>query len=135
MTSKAFAPVHPGVTLEEDFLKPLELSGTRLAIDLHVPPSRINDILHGRRGITAETALRLARYFGMSAEFWISLQSQYDLAMAEDESLKIIEREVHPRRQREASTERSRGSGRDGVSRRRRSSLPEKDTENAAPGD
>ena len=101
MASTTFPPVHPGVTLEEDFLKPLELSGTRLAMDLHVPPSRINDILHGRRGITAETALRIARYFGMSATFWMNLQAQFDLATAEDRSSKIIEREVRPREQRE----------------------------------
>lgn len=103
MASTTFSPVHPGVTLEEDFLAPLELSGTRLAMDLHVPPSRINDILHGRRGITAETALRIARYFGTSATFWMNLQAQYDLAAAEDKSAKIIEREVRPREQRETS--------------------------------
>jgi addiction module HigA family antidote len=97
MASTTFPPVHPGVTLKEDFLAPLELSGSRLAMDLHVPPSRINDILHGRRGITAETALRIARYFGTSATFWMNLQAQYDLAAAEDESSKIIEREVRPR--------------------------------------
>ena len=97
MANKTFPPVHPGVTLEEDFLEPLGLSEKRLAMDLHVPPSRINDILRGRRGITAETALRIARYFGTSATFWLNLQAQYDLALAEDESSRIIEREVRPR--------------------------------------
>ena len=104
MTSTAFPPVHPGVTLEADFLKPLELSGTRFAMDLHVPPPRINDILHGRRGITAETALRIARYFGTSATFWMNLQAQYDLAAAEDQSSAIIEHEVRPRARKRPTT-------------------------------
>jgi len=104
MAKKTFSPAHPGVTLSEDFLKPLALTGNRLAIDLHVPSSRINDIIHGRRGITAETALRLARYFGTSAVFWVNLQTQYDLAIAQDESSISIEQEVRPRERREVST-------------------------------
>lgn len=108
MASTAFPPVHPGVTLEEDFLKPLDLSGSRLALDIHVPPSRISDILHGRRGITAETALRIARYFGTSAAFWMHLQAQYDLAAAADASSGIIEREVRPREKRETISKRRR---------------------------
>jgi addiction module HigA family antidote len=106
MASKKFSPVHPGITLNEDFLKPLGVSGSRLAMDLHVPPSRINDILHGRRGISAESALRIARYFGTSATFWTNLQAQYDLAAAEDESSSIIEREVRPREKLEAASKR-----------------------------
>ena len=107
MARSTFPPIHPGVTLEEDFLKPLDLSGTRLALDLHVPPSRINDILHARRGITAETALRFARYFGTSATFWVNLQMQYDLAIAEDASSNVIEREVQPREKRKPSSKRA----------------------------
>jgi addiction module HigA family antidote len=115
MARNTFPPVHPGVTLEEDFLKPLNLSGTRLAIDLHVPPSRINDILHARRGITAETALRIARYFGTSAAFWMNLQMQYDLAIAEDASSNVIEREVHPRGTHESSPKRARARKRPAI--------------------
>ena len=72
-------PVHPGEVLREEFLKPLNLSANGLAIDLHVPAPRINDIVREKRGITADTALRLARYFGTSAEFWLGLQDDYDL--------------------------------------------------------
>src|ERR1700747_1793841 len=73
---------HPGEVLREEFLKPLGLSANRLALDLHVPVTRISEILHERRSVTAETALRLSRYFGNSAEFWMNLQSHYDLKMA-----------------------------------------------------
>jgi addiction module HigA family antidote len=91
------APIHPGETLLEDFMKPLRLSANRLAIELHVPVTRINDIAHGRRSITADTALRLARYFGMSAEFWVGLQSNYDLEVAKDASAALVESQVKPR--------------------------------------
>jgi antitoxin HigA-1 len=72
-------PVHPGEILTEEFLKPMELSQSRLAQELGVPPRRINEIVLGKRGITADTALRLARYFGMSAEFWLGLQMDFEL--------------------------------------------------------
>lgn len=94
---KKMKPVHPGEHLHEDFLKPLNLSANRLAMDLHVPVTRIADILAGRRGITSDTALRLARYFKTTPEFWMNMQTRYELDVAEDEFLPRIEREVHPR--------------------------------------
>lgn len=80
-------PIHPGEILREEFLKPLNLSANALAMDLHVPAPRINDIVREKRGITADTALRLARYFGTSAEFWLGLQDDYDL--------KICRKQLH----------------------------------------
>ena len=77
-------PIHPGETLREDFLKPLGLSADRLATELFVPATRVNDIVRCRRAITADTALRLARYFGTTPLFWINLQSSYDLELAQD---------------------------------------------------
>ena len=91
-------PIHPGETLREDLLAPLGLSANRLAIELHVPVTRINDIAHGRRSITADTALRLARYFGTSPQFWINLQANYDLEVASDALAAMIEAQVKPRR-------------------------------------
>ena len=85
MPPKTMPPVHPGETLREDFLNPLGLTPNRLAMDLFVPATRINDIVRGRRSITADTALRLARYFRMSPQFWINLQANYDLEVAQDE--------------------------------------------------
>lgn len=76
---------HPGEILLEEFLKPMELSQNRLAIELRVPAHRINEIVHARRGISADTALRLGKFFGTSAEFWLNLQKQYDLAAAEEQ--------------------------------------------------
>ena len=76
---KLIAPVHPGEILREDFMKPLGLSANKLAIELHVPATRIGEIVHERRRVTAETALRLARYFKTNAEFWLNLQNFYDL--------------------------------------------------------
>lgn len=93
---KKLAPIHPGEILREDFLNPLHLSANRLALDLHVPVTRITDILRGRRAITADTALRLGRYFGTSVEFWLNLQRDYDLEVAEDILREKINREVHP---------------------------------------
>ena len=84
MTGARLDPVHPGEILLEEFLKPMELSQTRLANDLGVPPRRINEIVVGKRRITADTALRLARYFNMSAQFWIGLQMDYDLDLETD---------------------------------------------------
>ncbi len=88
------APVHHGEVLWEEFMKPLGLSQTRLGRDLGVSPRRINEIIHGKRGITADTALRLSRYFGTSAEFWLGLQADYDLDMATDRLAERIAREV-----------------------------------------
>jgi addiction module HigA family antidote len=84
MARKKMAPIHPGEVLLEEFLKPLRVSQYRLATDVSVPPRRINEIVHGKRAITADTALRLARYFGTSDRFWLNLQSRYDLETEKD---------------------------------------------------
>jgi len=88
---------HPGETIREDFLKPLKMSINKLALDLRVPATRMSEIVHGRRGITADTALRLARYFNTTPKFWLNLQASYDLAIASEAKSKEIERSVHPR--------------------------------------
>jgi addiction module HigA family antidote len=93
MTGK-LAPIHPGEILFEEFLEPLEISQYRLAKDISVPPRRINEIVHGQRAITADTALRLARYFGTSERFWLNLQIRYDLEVEKDRLGKRLEREV-----------------------------------------
>jgi len=91
------APVHPGEILREDFMKPVGLSVNKLALELHVPATRIGEIVHGRRRITAETALRLARYFHTNAEFWLNLQNFYDLEVSRRSGkASEIERQVHP---------------------------------------
>jgi len=77
-------PIHPGEVLAEDFLEGLGVTQHRLAVSIGVPPRRINEIVHGKRAVTADTALRLSRYFGTSAEFWLNLQSKYELDLAED---------------------------------------------------
>lgn len=86
--------IHPGEILREDFMKPSRLTAHRLAMALHVPATRIAEIIHERRGITADTALRLGRYFKTTPRFWLNLQTAYDLESIEDESLAQIEREV-----------------------------------------
>lgn len=91
---KKLHPVHPGEVLLEEFLKPAGLSQNRLALNIGVPARRINEIVLGKRGITADTALRLARFFGTSAQFWTGLQSQYDLDVAEEELGGRLDREV-----------------------------------------
>jgi antitoxin HigA-1 len=88
---------HPGETLSEDFLKPLRMSVNKLALELRVPATRLTEIVHGRRGITADTALRLGRYFNTTAKFWLNLQTSYDLAKAADTTAEEIERVVRPR--------------------------------------
>jgi len=88
--------IHPGEILRAEFMEPLRLSMNRLALDLRVPVTRIAEIVHERRGITPDTALRLARYFNTSAGFWMNLQTAYDLEVAGDELSRTIEREVHP---------------------------------------
>lgn len=90
-------PVHPGAVLREDFLKPMNLAASRLAIELHIPVSRINEIVRERRAVTADTALRLGRYFGTTPQFWMNLQTRYDLDVAEDRDMRAIGREVRPR--------------------------------------
>ena len=94
MAVQKLPPVHPGEILSEEFMKPLGLSQNRLGRDLGVSPRRINEIVHGKRSITANTALRLSRYFGTSAEFWLGLQTDYDLDVARDELAEKIAREV-----------------------------------------
>jgi addiction module HigA family antidote len=94
MVENKLAPVHPGEVLEEEFLKPLGLSQNRLALDIGVDARRINEIVLRKRTVTANTALRLARYFNMSPEFWLGLQSQYDLDIEEDAFGDKLEREV-----------------------------------------
>lgn len=94
MTKQKLHPVHPGEVLLEEFLKPMSLSQNRLALDIGVHPRRINEIVLGKRSITANTALRLARYFGTSPQFWLGLQGDYDLDMAMDELGGRLEREV-----------------------------------------
>lgn len=94
MTSRKIAPIHPGEILLEEFLEPFELSQYRLARDISVPPRRINEIVHGTRSITADTALRLARYFGTSEQFWLNLQAHFDLEMERDRLGDRLKREV-----------------------------------------
>ncbi len=89
-----FAPVHPGEILLEEFIKPLGISQYRTAKDTSVPPRRINEIVHGKRAITADTALRLARYFGTSERFWLNLQARYDLEVERDRLGDRLAREV-----------------------------------------
>ncbi|MBT3704188.1 HigA family addiction module antidote protein [Candidatus Peregrinibacteria bacterium] len=86
----------PGEILDEEFLKPLKITQYRLAKDISVSPRRINEIVHGKRAISADTALRFSRYFGNSAEFWLNLQSHYDLEKEKDKLAEILESEVKP---------------------------------------
>ena len=96
-SSGLMPPVHPGEILREDFLKPLGLTVNKVALDLHVPATRIGEIVHERRRITAETAMRLARYFNTNAEFWLNLQNFYDLEVTRRSGTQSeIERQVHP---------------------------------------
>ena len=94
---KKLNPIHPGEVLNEEFLKPMELSQNRLAIAVGVPARRINEIALGKRSITADTALRLSRYFGNSAQFWLGLQMDYDLDVAREKSGSSIDRAVRLR--------------------------------------
>jgi addiction module HigA family antidote len=84
MGKRDFAPIHPGEVLLHDFMEPMGLSQYRVAVSIGVPPRRINEIVHGMRGITADSALRLSRYFGLSDSYWLNLQSLYDLQMAKE---------------------------------------------------
>jgi addiction module HigA family antidote len=96
MATKKLAPVHPGEILQKEFLEPMGLSQNRLALALGVPARRINEIVLGKRGITADTALRLARYFKMSPQFWLGLQMDYELDVAEDTLEGRLEKEITP---------------------------------------
>lgn len=91
-TTDKLPPIHPGEILMEDFLKEMWITQHKLAVSIGVPPRRINEIVHGKRAVTADTALRLAKFFGMSPQFWLGLQTQYDLDVAEDKILAEIER-------------------------------------------
>jgi len=94
MANRKLAPIHPGEVLALDFLEPLGLSQYRLAKDISVPPRRINEIVHGLRAISADTALRLARYFGTTDRFWLNLQSRYDLEVERDNLGPKLEKQV-----------------------------------------
>jgi len=96
MYKNGMRPIHPGEILREDFLVPLGMSANALAKALAVPAPRINDVVRGRRGVTADTAMRLARYFGGDARSWLNLQAAYDLRVAEIENARRIEKEVRP---------------------------------------
>jgi len=95
MTEHKMEPVHPGEILLEEFLKPMGISQNRIALDIRVPARRINEIVLGKRRITTDTALRLAKYFNMSPQFWLGLQIDFDLDVAMDEISEKIEKEVH----------------------------------------
>jgi len=96
--AKSLSPIPPGEILLEEFMRPLEISQNKLARDLDVPVARINDIIHARRGISADTALRLAAYLGTSAEFWLNLQTRYDLKIAAATVGEKVKRAVRPYR-------------------------------------
>jgi len=96
MKKKELAPVHPGEILQKEFLEPMGISQNKLAMALHVPARRINEIVLGKRRITADTALRLARYFRMSPQFWLGLQMDYELDIAEDALDERIKEEITP---------------------------------------
>ena len=95
MKGSKIPPLHPGEVLQEEFLKPMEISQNKLGQDLGVPPRRINEIIQGKRGITADTALRLARYFNMSPRFWLGLQMDYELDLEADHLASRLKKEVY----------------------------------------
>ena len=95
MKNSDMAPIHPGIILLEEFLQPMGISQYRLAKDTSVPARRINEIVHGKRSVTADTALRLGKFFNMTPQFWMNLQSRYDLEVAEDKLTDRLEKEVH----------------------------------------
>jgi len=96
MAKRDFPPIHPGEILVTEFLEPMGISQYRLALNIGVTPRRINEIVHGRRGITADTALRLGRFFNMEAPFWMNLQSHYDMEVALETLEDRLDKEVHP---------------------------------------
>jgi addiction module HigA family antidote len=95
MKNKKLPPIHPGEILFEEFLKPMGISQYRLAKDISVPPRRINEIVHGKRSITADTALRLGRFFEIAPQFWLNLQNRFDLDVTEDLLADRLDKEVH----------------------------------------
>ncbi len=95
MSKAKLAPIHPGEILMEEFLKPMEISQYRLAKDINVPARRINEIVHAKRSISPDTALRLSKYFGLSESFWMNLQARYDLEIAKDRLKDRLDKEVH----------------------------------------
>jgi addiction module HigA family antidote len=95
MKNKKLPPIHPGEILIEEFLKPMGISQYRLAKDISVPPRRINEIVHGKRSITADTALRLGRFFDISPQFWLNLQNRFDLEVTEELLADRLDKEVH----------------------------------------
>ena len=97
MKAKKLPPVHPGEILLEEFMKPLGITQNQLGRDLGISPRRINEIVHGKRRVTADTALRLARHIGTTAKFWMNLQAQYELDLAEDELAGRLDQEVRVR--------------------------------------
>ena len=107
-TNKLLDPITPGEILREDFMEPLEISINRLARDLSVPPNRISEIVNGKRAITADTALRLQRYFGVEAQFWLNLQNEFDLRMMKRKIWPDIERRIIPVKTSEIATGNSR---------------------------
>ena len=96
MKKRDFPPIHPGEILVKEFLEPLKISQYRLAKDIGVTPRRINEIVHGRRAVSADTALRLSQFFGMEAQFWMNLQSRYDMEVTRDQLQDKIKKEVRP---------------------------------------
>ncbi len=96
MTKRDFPPIHPGEILVTEFLEPMGVTQYRLAKDIGVTARRINEIVHGRRSITADTALRLGRFFGMEAQFWLNLQTHYDMEVAQEALADRLDTEVHP---------------------------------------
>jgi addiction module HigA family antidote len=90
-------PVHPGVVLKADLLEPLGMSVNKLATELHVPANRLSQIISGKRGISPDTSLRLARYFGFTHEYWLNMQARYDLEVIRRQSMRQIEKEIKPR--------------------------------------
>ncbi len=94
MSNKKIEPIHPGEILLEEFLKPMGISQYRLAKDINVPARRINEIIHGKRSVSVDTALRLSRYFSLSERFWLNLQTRYDIELQKDKLDKRIKEEV-----------------------------------------
>jgi addiction module HigA family antidote len=103
MKTKDIPPIHPGIILFEEFLEPLKITQYRLAEDTNIPLSTINEIVHGNRPITADIALRLGKFFNMTPQFWMNLQSRYDIEMAEDELSDKLDNEVHPYQESQAA--------------------------------
>ncbi len=97
MKKEKMTPIHPGEILQEDFLMTMGISQYRLAKDISVPPRRINEIVHGKRAVSADTALRLSKYFGTSERFWLNIQTKYDLEVEKDKLGERLEHEVHAR--------------------------------------